>query len=317
MTPFQIIRPSDVAGGPPVELVRLEPDHKRGDRSSPLGPFGPYVLSSELATTINVALALDQPLLVTGEPGCGKTALAWAIAAQLGTTVLEFHTKSTSVARDLLYQVDTLRRFHDATTGDASARDASKYVTYRALGEAIRSERTHVILIDEIDKAPRDLPNDLLNELDRMEFAVAEMDPPVLYRARARHFVLITSNSERRLPAPFLRRCVYAHLEFPEATALAKIVALHCDRPGQGFVGLCVRRFLELRAVDGLVKPPATGELIAWVRVLERMGVEQAALEVATSGALPALEVLIKMIDDLRLVREAGGVRGMRGVHGG
>jgi MoxR-like ATPase len=300
MTPFQIIRPSEVAGVPPAEPIRLEPARKRGDRGS---PFGPYLLSPDLATTINVALALDQPLLVTGEPGCGKTALAWAIAAQLGTTVLEFHTKSTSVARDLLYQVDTLRRYHDATTGDASARDVGKYIAYRALGEAIRSDRTQVVLIDEIDKAPRDLPNDLLNELDRMEFMVSELDPPVSYRARAKHFVLITSNSERRLPAPFLRRCVYAHLDFPDAETLAKVVALHCDRPSQGFVGLCVRRFLELRAVDGMVKLPATGELIAWVRVLQRMGVEPQALETATSGTLPALEVLIKMIDDLRLVR--------------
>jgi len=267
-------------------------------------------LSQELATTINVAIALDQPLLVTSEPGCGKTALAWAIAAQLGTTVLPFYIKSTSVARDLLYQMDTLRRFHDATTGDPAARDASRYVTYRALGEAIRSDRTYVVLIDEIDKASRDLPNDLLNELDRMELVVTEVDPPVSYRARAKHFVLITSNSERRLPAPFLRRCVYTHLEFPDAEMLAKIVALHCELPSQGFVGLCVRRFLELRSIGGLVKPPATGELIAWVRVLDRMGVEPAALEVATSGALPALEVLIKTIDDLRLVRGDAGLRG-------
>ena len=300
MTPFQIICPSEVAGAPPPEPARLEPSRKRGAAGS---PFGSYLLSPDLATTVNVALALDQPLLVTGEPGCGKTALAWAIAAQLGTNVLEFHTKSTSVARDLLYQVDTLRRFHDATTGDATARDIGKYITYRALGEAIRSDRTHVVLIDEIDKAPRDLPNDLLNELNRMEFTVNELEPPVSYRARAKHFVLITSNSERRLPAPFLRRCVYAHLEFPDIDTLAKIVALQCDQPNKLFIGLCIRRFLELRAIDGLVKQPATSELIAWVRVLQRMGIEPQALESATSGTLPALEVLIKMVDDLRLVR--------------
>ncbi len=300
MTPFQIIRPSDLAGAPPAEPLRLEPDRKRDERAS---PFGSYLLSPELATTINVALALDQPLLVTSEPGCGKTALAWAIATQLGTSVLEFHTKSTSVARDLLYQVDTLRRFHDASTGDPSARDSGKYITYRALGEAIRSDRMQVVLIDEIDKAPRDLPNDLLNELDRMEFTVNELDPPVSYRARAKHFVLITSNSERRLPAPFLRRCIYAHLDFPDAEMLARIVTLHCAPPSRGFVELCVRRFLELRAVNGLAKPPTTGELIAWVRVLQRMGVAPWVLEAATCGTLPALEVLIKMIDDLRLVR--------------
>jgi MoxR-like ATPase len=292
---FQVIRPTEVAVTPPEPPVQLELDRPRA--------FGPYVLASELATTVNVAIALGQPLLVTGEPGCGKTALAWAIAAQLGCGVLEFHTKSTSVARDLLYHVDTLRRFHDASTGDARAKDAAAYITYRALGEAIRSERTQVVLVDEIDKAPRDLPNDLLDELDRMQFTVGEVDPPQTHRARARHVVVITSNSERRLPLPFLRRCVYAHLEFPAADQLAAIVAMHCPEPSKSFVELCVRRFLELRAVDGLVKPPATGELIAWVRVLVRMGVDAAALERAAAGRVPAIETLIKMVDDLRLVR--------------
>jgi MoxR-like ATPase len=295
---FELIRPVDSAV-PPGEPVRLEPDGGRNANS----PFGPYVLGKELATTINVALALDQPLLVTGEPGCGKTALAWAVAAQLGCGVLEFHTKSTSVARDLLYQVDTLRRFHDASTGDPRSRNAAEYVTFRALGEAIRSDYTQVVLIDEIDKAPRDLPNDLLNELDRMEFTITEVDPPQSYRARAKHLVLITSNSERRLPMPFLRRCVYAHVEFPSIDMLAQIVALHCAEPSKAFVGLCIRRFLEIRDIEGLVKPPATGELIAWVRVLKRMGIPPEVLETASHHELPAIETMIKMIDDLRLVR--------------
>jgi MoxR-like ATPase len=296
---FQIIKPTDVSVERPAEPVRLESDRRPATGS----PFGPYVLSKELATTINIALALDQPLLVTGEPGCGKTALAWAIAEQLGSNVLEFHTKSTSVARDLLYQVDTLRRFHDASAGDARARDIGGYIAYRALGEAIRSDTTQVVLIDEIDKAPRDLPNDLLNELDRMEFTVTELDPPVSHRAKAKHLVLITSNSERRLPLPFLRRCVYAHVEFPTIDMLAKIVALHCPQPSKMFVGLCVRRFLELRDIEGLVKPPATSELIAWVRVLHRIGIDPERLESATLGELPAIETLIKMVDDLRTVR--------------
>jgi MoxR-like ATPase len=298
MKPFEIIRPSSAAVAAPDEPITLEPTRaRRGD------PFGPYVLSLELATTVNVALALDQPLLVTGEPGCGKTALAWAVAGQLGCQVLEFHTKSTSTARDLLYQIDSLRRFHDATAGDARARDAGHYLAYRALGEAIRSPTTTVVLIDEIDKAPRDFPNDLLNELDRMEFEVPEVEPVLSVRAVAKHFVLITSNSERRLPLPFLRRCVYAHVEFPGAETLAKIVELHCAAPARSFVALAVRRFLELRAVDGLVKTPATGELIAWVRVLQHMGIDEARLAAAPLGQLPALEVLVKMVDDLRSVR--------------
>jgi MoxR-like ATPase len=300
MKPFDIIRPSSGGVVKPAEPITLEVTRARGD-----DPFGPYVLSPQLATTVNVALALEQPLLVTGEPGCGKTALAWAVAAQLGTRVLEFHTKSTSVARDLLYQVDSLRRFHDASTGDPSAKDAGKYLAYRALGEAIRSPTTTVVLIDEIDKAPRDFPNDLLNELDRMAFDVPDVEPPPSFRAVAKHFVLITSNSERRLPMPFLRRCVYAHVEFPDADTLAKIVELHCGAPAKSFAALAVRRFLELRATDGLVKAPATGELIAWVRVLQRIGIDETRLAALPLGELPALETLIKMIDDLRTVRDS------------
>lgn len=297
-TPFDIIRPSDSFIRRPAHAVALEASRPFRD-----DPFGPYLLSQELATTVNVALALDQPLLVTGEPGCGKTSLAWAVASQLGCRVLEFHTKSTSTARDLLYQVDSLRRFHDASTGDASAKDAAKYLSYRALGEAIRSPTTTVVLIDEIDKATRDFPNDLLNELDRMAFEIPDVEPPLKFRATTKHFVLITSNSERRLPMPFLRRCVYAHVGFPAAEALAKIVALHCGQPATSFVMLVVRRFLELRAQEGLVKVPSTGELIAWFRVLQRMGIDETRLATAPLGELPALESLIKMIDDLRIIR--------------
>jgi MoxR-like ATPase len=296
--PFDIIRPSGDAFVKPAEPITLDVTRVHRD-----DPFGPYVLSPQLATTVNVALALDQPLLVTGEPGCGKTALAWAVAAQLGCRVLEFHTKSTSTARDLLYQVDSLRRFHDASTGDVSAKDAGKYLAYRALGEAIRSPTTTVVLIDEIDKAPRDFPNDLLNELDQMEFEVPDVEPPLRFRAKAKHFVLITSNSERRLPMPFLRRCVYAHVEFPDPETLARIVDLHCGAPAKSFAALAVRRFLELRAIDRLVKTPATGELIAWVRVLQRMGIDETLLAAAPTGELPALETLIKMLDDLQTVR--------------
>ena len=226
MNPFEIIRPSSEAVARPADPITLDLSRRRsGD------PFGPYVLSPQLATTINVALALDQPLLVTGDPGCGKTALAWAVAAQLGCEVLEFHTKSTSTARDLLYHVDSLRRFHDANARDPAAKNANNYLSYRALGQAIRSPRTTVVLIDEIDKAPRDFPNDLLNELDRMAFEVPDVEPKLTFQASAKHFVLITSNIERRLPLPFLRRCVYARIEFPGDEVLAKIVELHCGAP--------------------------------------------------------------------------------------
>lgn len=297
-TNFDIIRPSSEPAVTPVQPISLAVTRPSRD-----DPFGPYVLSPQLATTVNVALALDQPLLVTGEPGCGKTALAWAVAAQLGCQVLEFHTKSTSTARDLLYQVDSLRRFYDASVRDPNARDANRYLTYRALGEAIRSPVTTVVLIDEIDKAPRDFPNDLLHEIDRMGFEIPEVEPPLRFHAKAKHFVLITSNSERRLPMPFLRRCVYAHVEFPDAGTLTKIVELHCGRPSKSFAALAVRRFLELRAVTGLTKIPATSELIAWMRVLQRIGIDEVRLAKASINEMPALESLIKMVDDLRIVR--------------
>jgi MoxR-like ATPase len=297
MTRFEIIRQTLDGAVAPSAPVRLDLTE------SATTPFGPYVLSPDLATTVNVALALDQPLLVTGEPGCGKTSLAWAVAEQLKTEVLEFHVKSTSVARDLLYTLDNLRRFHDASAGIAEAREAARYITYQALGQAIQSDRTMVVLIDEIDKAPRDFPNDLLNELDRMEFKVHEVNPAPHFQQKVRHFVLITSNSERRLPMPFLRRCTYAHLDFPDETMLRTIVALHTRPPSDGFAALAVKRFLELRGVDGLVKPPATSELIGWVRVLERMGIGEDRLAKAPLGELPALEALVKMLDDVKSLR--------------
>ena len=301
MKPFEVVR--ETATGKlaaPTAPVSIEAESRDVERR-----FGPYVLSNELATAVNVALCLGQPLLVTGEPGCGKTALAWAIAEQLGTSVLEFHTKSTSVAKDLLYTFDTLRRFHDASAGLAESRDAARYVSYQALGEAIRSEKTTVVLIDEIDKAPRDFPNDLLHELDQMEFTVQELSPPVRFVRKAKHFVLITSNSERRLPLPFLRRCVYAHLEFPNGEMLSRIVALHVDRAvPSSFVAMAVRRFLELRKVERLAKPPATGELVGWVRVLERMGVDEKTIVSAPLDRLPALEAMVKTQGDRARVAE-------------
>jgi MoxR-like ATPase len=301
--PFDVIRPTDGLevprpdGGLDLDLTLRDP----------AAPFGAYVLGEELADGVNVALALDQPLLVTGEPGCGKTALAWAVAQQLGAGVFEFHTKSTSVARDLFYSVDTLRRFHDASAQLSEARDASNYISYQALGHAIRSDRTSVVLIDEIDKAPRDFPNDLLNELDRMEFSVPELSPPPRFCQQVRHFVLITSNSERRLPPPFLRRCTYVHIPFPDDEMLARIVRVHTGdlQPSNGLVELAVRRFGELRQLEDLAKPPATGELLAWVRVLHWRGVDDARLANAPLAELPGLEAMVKTLEDHRRLRES------------
>lgn len=300
--PFDVIKPT-AAGLVPPASAPLKLDLEPVDATA---PFGPYVISPDLATSINVALALNQPLLVTGEPGCGKTSLAWAVSRQLGTQVYEFHTKSTSTAKDLLYTVDTLRRFHDASAGAAEAHDVSRYIQYQALGRAIMSDGTIVVLIDEIDKAPRDFPNDLLNEIDRMRFTVDELTPPVTWESKVRHFVLITSNSERRLPLPFLRRCVYTHIEFPDEDALNRIVTLHTEKLSlsKSFVACAVRRFLEIRRIGQLGKPPATGELITWVRVIHRMGISESQLDKLAPDRLPALETMIKLLDDWKIIKE-------------
>ena len=292
---FEIVRETvDSAGRTderrePVTLP-LEDDLPR------MGLSVPYVLSREAAIAVNTALAVDQPLLVTGEPGCGKTSLAFAVARQLGAEVEEHHVKSTSLARDLLYAFDSVRRFHDASIGAVEARDPRRYVTLTALGRALASSSTRVVLIDEIDKAHRDFPNDLLHELDRKSFTVQETGER--YDQRCRHFVLVTSNGERRLPDAFLRRCVYLHLPFPDATMLHAIVRAHgIARAGEPLVDAAIARFEELRALD-VEKRPATSELLAWIFVLARRGVPASELERAPLGELAGLELLVKLEAD-------------------
>ncbi len=304
MTSFQLIRPTTAEDDleKQEEQVTLAPISRNGS-----SPYGPYIVDDDLATVTNVAITLGQPLLLTGEPGSGKTAFAWAVARQLGAAeVLEFQTKSTSVARDLFYSFDTLRRFHDANVGHEDARKPENYISYQALGVAIRSKHTRVVLVDEIDKAPRDFPNDLLRELDRMEFSVPELSPPLTCQASARHMVVITSNEERRLPLPFLRRCVHHHIRFPDADLLQRIVSAHLGQecPGEGFIELVVRRFQELREIPGLSKLPSTGELLGWVRVLLAMEVPEDRLESAAARDLPALQVLVKQREDQLLVNK-------------
>jgi len=272
------------------------------------GEPGRYLADAKLVTAVNTALAVKQPLLVTGEPGTGKTKLAWSIAGELDLgDVLEFHTRSDHQARDVLYEFDYLGRFYHAQTRDPRVEQLKTYVKYGPLGEAIRSATERVVLIDEIDKAPRDFPNDLLDQLDRMQFQVPELDQTFV--STMRPVVVITSNSERQLPDPFLRRCVFHRIEFPGTGQLEEIVR---ERLGDlqlsdRLVKVATARFEQIRAIAGLEKKPSTAELLAWVRVLRVAGVDTSELERLAIADLPFMGAVAKSEQDQTVLAAARG----------
>jgi MoxR-like ATPase len=234
-----------------------------------------FVPGEQLEIAINTAIAVGEPLLITGEPGTGKTQTAYYAAYKLGIEpVLHFQVKSETTARDLLYHFDTVRYFHDAHFSEALKLDKRTYVEEGMLWNAFTSETPRILLIDEIDKAPRDFPNDLLHELDKMEFTVPELradnvDFKVDAPKEKRPIVFITSNSERRLPEPFLRRCVYHHIRFDDELVRKAVEnrKSEYENLSEDFIELAIRRFLALRDRP-LRKLPATSELLVWLRVL-------------------------------------------------
>ena len=260
-----------------------------------------YITSAPLEQAVNAAVALERPLLVKGEPGTGKTVLAEEVAAALGMRHLRWQIKSTSRAADGLYVYDTVQRLHDSRFGDADVGDISQYIRLGPMGEAFKSEEQVVLLIDEVDKADIEFPNDLLYELDMMSFDILETGEHI--KAKLRPVVIITSNNEKELPDAFLRRCVFHYIDFPDRALMDRIVKVHYPDIEQSLLTDCIAAFYALRNVPGLRKRPSTSELLDWIAALRRSGVDTAKLGLQ----VPFLGTLIKNERDLDLVSAAAG----------
>ena len=225
-----------------------------------------YVATEDLKIAVNAAVALERPLLVKGEPGTGKTVLAQEIAESLGAPLLQWHVKSTTKAQQGLYEYDAVARLRDSQLGDARVHDIANYILKGKLWEAFTSEQRPVLLIDEIDKADIEFPNDLLLELDRMEFHVYETKETIV--AKQRPIVVITSNNEKELPDAFLRRCFFHYISFPDEDTMREIVQVHHPDVQKRLVSEAMNVFYGLRDVPGLKKKPSTSELLDWIKLL-------------------------------------------------
>lgn len=255
-----------------------------------------YILSDELRDAVNAAIVLERPLLVKGEPGTGKTQLALAIAKALGLQLLRWQVKSTTKARDGLYVYDTVKRLNDARFGGADVANIKNYIKLGPLGQAFVSEERLVLLIDEIDKAELEFPNDLLHELDQMDFFIDETGETI--RAKYRPIVIITSNAEKELPEAFLRRCLFHYIEFPSRELMEDIIDVHYPELDRKLLDPISEAFFGIRRVVGLRKPPSTSELLDWIKVLLAHGWEPTDEQ----GNLPFLGALLKKPEDLKRV---------------
>jgi len=225
-----------------------------------------YVATEDLMTAVNAAVTVGRPLLIKGEPGTGKTLLAAEVAAALNKPLIEWHIKSTTKARQGLYEYDAVSRLRDSQLGDGRVKDIANYIIHGKLWEAFESEQQAVLLIDEIDKADIEFPNDLLQELDRMEFYVYETRE--LVRARNRPVVIITSNNEKELPDAFLRRCFFHYIQFPDHETMIRIVNVHHPEIKKRLLSEALETFFKMREVPGLKKKPSTSELLDWIKLL-------------------------------------------------
>jgi len=262
-----------------------------------------YIADPQLRNIVNVSIALERPLLVKGEPGTGKTLLAHAISEALGKNLFVWNVKSTSEAIDGCYMYDTVQRLNDSRFGsnDRNVNNIKDYITYGPLGEAFVSKEQVVLLIDEIDKADIEFPNDLLQELDVMEFYIKETKEVI--KAIYRPIVIITSNNEKELPDAFLRRCVFHWIEFPEKDFMAQICQLHYPNLKRNILMQCLKQFYSLRSYKNLRKKPSTSELLDWIGVLLKSGITADDLE----KDIPFLGVLIKKEQDMGYISKQTG----------
>jgi MoxR-like ATPase len=271
-----------------------------------------YVATPDLTVAVNAAITLERPLLVKGEPGTGKTELARQIAASLGVSLLEWHVKSTTKAAQGLYEYDAVSRLRDSQLGEERVHDVRNYIRKGPLWRAFDAEGKVVLLIDEIDKADIEFPNDLLQELDRMEFFVYETGETV--RAMARPIVIITSNNERELPNAFLRRCFFHYIRFPDEATLTRIVEVHFPRIKPRLIRAALTQFFEIRETPGLRKKPSTSEVLDWLKLLLAEDLAPEDLRQEAAAALPKLHgALLKNEQDVHLFeRLAFMARGRR-----
>lgn len=268
-----------------------------------------YVVSQELATAVNAAVTLEKPLLLKGEPGTGKTRLAEELASALDTELLQWSIKSTTKAQQGLYEYDAVSRLRDSQLGSEKVHDISNYIRPGKLWQAFTAEKRPVLLIDEIDKADVEFPNDLLHELDQMAFHVYETGEQI--KAEQRPIVLITSNNEKALPDAFLRRCFFHYIQFPDSDTLKAIVDVHFPDLHRDLLDTALALFFELRDVPGLKKKPSTSELLDWLRLLlvEDIDANDLRKSREQGGLLPLSGALLKHEQDVERLAEYARVQ--------
>jgi MoxR-like ATPase len=261
-----------------------------------------YIATDDLSLSVNAAIALERPLLIKGEPGTGKTMLALEIAKSLDLPLIEWHIKSTTKAQQGLYEYDAVTRLRDSQLGDERVKDISNYIQKGKLWEAFTSEKQAVLLIDEIDKADIEFPNDLLQELDRMEFYVYETKETI--KATTRPIVIISSNNEKELPDAFLRRCFFHYISFPDRETMKEIIKVHHPKVKEKLVKEALDIFFDVRKVPGLKKKPSTSELVDWLKLLMADDLPDEILKNRDpSKAIPPLYgALVKNEQDVQLL---------------